>query len=45
MMVLIVAISRKKDEVMSVVLKQYFGHRSMYPDSIHIFRPEYQKNT
>jgi hypothetical protein len=37
------AISRKKDEVMSVVLKQYFGHRSMYPDSIHIFRPEYSQ--
>jgi hypothetical protein len=26
---------------MSVVL--YFGHRSMYPDSIHIFRPEYSQ--
>jgi hypothetical protein len=25
----VVAISRKKDEVMSVVLKQYFGHRSI----------------
>jgi hypothetical protein len=39
----VVAISRKKDEVMSVVLKQYFGHRSMYPDSIHIFRPDILK--
>jgi hypothetical protein len=43
MVLIVVAISRKKDEVMSVVLKQYFGHRSMYPDSIHIFRPNILK--
>lgn len=36
-------ISRKKSDSFSVVLKQYFGEHSKYPDSIYIYRPEYSE--
>jgi hypothetical protein len=39
-------ISRKGSNVSG--FETVFGHRSIYPDSIHIFRPEYsqtEKNT
>lgn len=37
------AISRKKNDVMSVILRQYFGQSTAYPDSIYIYRPEYSE--
>lgn len=37
------AISRKKNNAMTIVLKQYFNQISRYPDSICIFRSEYSQ--